>query len=261
MGSRKMRVLSALLSAQLFLCDIYAAAATEGASPEDVKQHWISRLEGRHFSAHVRLEIEREGWKEAREIDVWRDDQKGSGERLMARFEAPPDLRGLALLYLEHPDRSNDYFLYEPALRRVRRVAERLAREDVYGVDLEYLGLSAAQLEPTAVDSVVPVMLGERHCLRLTERARQSNPRFDERVVWLDPTTWIPLQAEHRRQGRVVLRAQSEEIREIQGVATPVRMLFERPEEHERVRMSVDRVDYESPIPDTFFSTMQMVNK
>jgi len=256
-----MRVFSALLVAQLFLWAARTAAAAEGASAEDVKRHWMNRLEGRHFSAHVQLEIQREGWHEAREIDVWRDDQKGSGERLMARFEAPPDLRGLALLYLEHPGRSNDYFLYEPALRRVRRVAERLAREDVYGVDLEYLGLSAAQLEPTEVDSVVPVTLSERPCLRLTERARQSNPRFDERVVWLDPTTWIALQAEHRRQGRVVLRAQSEEIREVQGVATPVRMLFERPEEHERVRMSVESVDYEAQIPETFFSTLQMIDK
>jgi len=256
-----MRVLGALLVAQLFLCDVRTASAGEGMSAEDVKRHWINRLEGRHFSARVQLEIQREGWQEAREINVWRDDQKGSGERLMARFETPPDLRGLALLYLQHPGRSNDYFLYEPALRRVRRVAERLAREDVYGVDLEYLGLSAAQLEPTEVDSVVPVTLSEHQCLRLTERARQPNPRFDERVVWLDPLTWVPLQAEHRRQGRVVLRAQSEEIRAVQGVATPVRMLFERPEAHERVRMSVQSVDYESPIPETFFSTLQMIDK
>ena len=80
----------------------------------------------------------------------------------MARFEEPPDLRGLGLLYIENQDGANEYFLYQPATRRVRRIGQSLAREDVYGIDLEYLGFGLAVGEPTRAESVAPDSLSER---------------------------------------------------------------------------------------------------
>ena len=78
---------------------------------EQVKQRWHSRLDGRHFTARVVLQMDLGGLRERRELRVWRDDTRGSDERLLVRFEAPADLRDVGLLYLEHPDLPNDYFL------------------------------------------------------------------------------------------------------------------------------------------------------
>jgi hypothetical protein len=208
----------------------------------------------------VRLGVARGEKHEEREIGVWRDDAPGSRqERLMARFRSPPDLRDLALLYIEQLDRPNDYFVYQPELNRVRRLPARLARADVYGVDLEYLGFGVAQIEPTEIESIDIVDLDGRRTVRVRESARQFNQRFDERWVWLDPETWIPLRTQHLRQGRVTLDAQTHEVRIVQGVATPMRVTFERPLEEEVVTMTVDEIDYASPIPESHFSTLALI--
>jgi hypothetical protein len=82
-----------------------ATAATSQLSPEEVRRNWISRLNGQHFSATVVLILDRQGKREERRLTVWRDDLGPHRERVLARFDEPPDMRGLGLLYLENPDR------------------------------------------------------------------------------------------------------------------------------------------------------------
>lgn len=239
------------------VADVFPEAAP--LSAEQVKARWHGRLDRRHFSARVHLALEQPGLREDRELIVWRDDASGDGERVMIRFESPPDLRRVGLLYLERTDRPNDYFLYQPALRRVRRLPEALANEDVYGIDLEFMGFGVAQSEPTEVESVRADVLGGRAAWRLAERALRANPRFERRVTWLDAEHFIPLRTEHHRGGRLRLVATTLETRAVQGVATPLRMRFERPGTGRRVELRVDGVDYESPIPEEYFSTLALL--
>jgi hypothetical protein len=238
------------------------AGAGELPSSEDVVRAWRGRMDGVHFTADITLEIDRGAAapSEERRISVWRDDD-GRRERLMARFEAPADLRGLGLLYLENAAGLNDYFLYQPATRRVRRIAEALAREDVYGVDLEYLGFGVAQIEETEVESVAASSVGGRALVRLVERAVRPNPRFDARTLWLDPASWLPVRVEHVRGGRSVLRGETLAVEVVQGIATPMRTRFERPLQGEAVVMRVDRIDYAAPIPEIFFSTLTLAKE
>jgi hypothetical protein len=216
------------------------------------------RLRGRHFTAQVRLEIERGSQREERRLQAWRDEAGGS-ERFMARFERPPDMRGLGILYLERPDGPNDYFLYQPAIARVRRVPESMVRQDVYGVDLEYLGFGIAQLEPVEIVSASADTFEGRPVYRLVEEATRSDSRFERRTLFVDRESFVPVRAVHERDGRVLLEVRTLELREIDGVPTPVAARFERPADREVVHMFVDEVDYRSPIPEAFFSTLKLI--
>jgi len=247
-------------ASQLIFFLAFAIAGVVGAnsrSPEEVKQRWISRLDGRHFTAKIVLIVNHQGQPEERRVTVWRDDENAKRERVMARFEEPFDLRGLALLYIENFDRPNDYFLYQPATRRVRRIAEALAREDIYGIDLEYLGFGLAQQEPTSPETLDYESVAGQPALRLTESATGPHPRFDRRITWLDPETYIPLQTIQYRGKDIVLQAHTDEIKIIQGVPTPIKLSFEHTE-GEKVTMVVESIDYEAPIAAQYFSTLAM---
>ena len=84
-------------------------------SAAEVAARWHGRLDSRHFAARITLEMQRTGLRERRELLVWRDDASAA-ERVLIRFEAPRDLRGISLLYLERAEGANEYFLYQPGL-------------------------------------------------------------------------------------------------------------------------------------------------
>lgn len=229
---------------------------------ERVRELWHGRLDGVHFSGVARLRVTIDGSQEERVIEIWRDDEtEGGHERFMARFRKPSDLRNLALLYMERPDRPNDYFAYQPGTGRVRRIAGRLARQDSYGVDLEYLGFGVAQIEPTEIESIEEVQSDGERRIRVRERAKRHNTRFDRRIVWLDPETWVPMRTEHHRDGSLTLRARTLEVETIQGIATPMRVVFVRPPQDQRVDLLLEEIDYETSIPDSRFSTLELLKK
>ena len=232
-----------------------ATAGTAQLSPQEVREHWLSRLDGKHFGATVGLIVDRQNGREERRLSVWRDDLGPHRERVLARFDEPPDMRGLALLYLENPDRPNDYFLYRPALRRVRRIPETLVMEYVYGIDLEYVGLRLAH---TRAESVTVDSVSGHPTFRLVEHAVGSTQRFDRRVTWLDPETFIPLRTVHYQGESQVLRARTEEVRMVQDISTPMRTVFEKLAPRETITVEVTAIDYLAPIPKSYFSTMAL---
>ncbi|MCP4006521.1 MAG: outer membrane lipoprotein-sorting protein [bacterium] len=238
-----------------------APADTQDAIPltaEQLKARWHGRLDSQHFTAQIRLEMELAGLREVRRLSVFRDDEAGDSERVMIRFETPADLRRVAVLYLEHSDRPNDYFIYQPATRRVRRLPASIADDDVYGIDLEFLGFGVAQNEPTRTIEVSRERLGNRATYRIIEGARLENPRFTRRITWIDATNFIPIRTEHFRKKRLVLIAETLEVSLIQGVPTPIEMRFSKPGEKRFVRLVVESVDYETGLAAEAFSIMNL---
>lgn len=256
-------VASLVLASSLAGASVGARAArADDAVPLDaaqVKRSWHARLDSRHFAAEIELRMRLGGVEETRELRVWRDDGGTENERVMVRFESPPDLRNVTLLYLEQGDRPNDYFLYQPSIRRIRRLPETVANDDVYGIDLEFLGFGVAQSEPTRIESVSRVSLRGVSTYKLVESASRSNSRFDRRSTWLDPDTWLALRTEHERDGSVVLVAQVSEVKRVQGVETPMAIDFERLDSQRSVKLRVRSVDYESAIPEAYFSAMALI--
>lgn len=238
-----------------------AAAEDPHLSPEETRARWRDRLAGRHFISSVRLRYRYAEKEEERTLSVWRDDDPAGGERLMARFEEPPRLRGFGLLYLEHEGRPNDYFIYQPATGRVRRIPEGTASQDIYGVDLEFLAFGVAQSVLARPERVELVELDGREVYRLEEHAIQANQRFDHRIAHLDRETFVPVRVEHRRADATVLVATTEKVEVVQGIPTPVRTRFVRPREGTEVVMEVESIDYQTPIPGLFFSTLALVKR
>lgn len=250
------------LAVALWLVAVAARGGNDDAVPlssADVASRWHSRLSNQHFSATVRMQMDLGGLQEERVMRVYRDDEGGRGERVLIRFDAPADLRNVGLLYLEHAGRPNDYFLYQPAMKRIRRLPQSIADDDVYGIDLEFLGFGVAQTSPTEIAGMTREMLDGRDVYKLEETASIPNPRFEKRITWIDASTFVPLRTEHWRDARRVLIAETLEIGDVQGVVTPRRMRFQKPIERREVLLFVDAVDYQAPIADEHFSAMALL--
>src|SRR5438552_836682 len=70
----------------------------------------------------------------------WQYDRLGShgSSKSVLRFTAPAEVKGVALLVLNHPDRSSDQWMWTPAINRERRIALQDRSTRFFGTDFSF---------------------------------------------------------------------------------------------------------------------------
>jgi hypothetical protein len=147
------------IRAALARCAVLVAVALPGAvaaqPAEDARPEGPGELLRRAFDrrygadTHQQMTLRlRSGGREVQRqrIEVVTHTEDGRLHAL-ARFTAPPDLRDTALLVLEQEGRPDDYFLYLPALDRVRRVSGAQRGDSFMGTDLTYEDLERRRID------------------------------------------------------------------------------------------------------------------
>src|SRR5437773_8269675 len=70
----------------------------------------------------------------------WQYDRIGShgSSKSVLRFTAPPEVKGVALLVVNHPERSSDQWMWTPAINRERRIAIQDRSTRFFGTDFSF---------------------------------------------------------------------------------------------------------------------------
>src|SRR6187402_2986345 len=88
----------------------------------------------------------------------WTFERLGShgNSKSVLRFSAPAEVKGVALLVVNHPDRASDQWMWTPALERDRRIALQDRSTRFFGTDFSF-----EDLEERDVDQYDYTLLGE----------------------------------------------------------------------------------------------------
>jgi len=121
--------------------------------------------------------------------------------RVMLRIEAPADLAGAAYLVREaEPGKSDEMYLYLPAIQKVRRITGQSLDSQLWGTDLSYNDVKQLQnafegggttLEPGAA----PYEQREVYALSFTPRAEDGS-RYRSVRTLVDKKTCVALKVE-----------------------------------------------------------------
>src|SRR5438270_6448274 len=70
----------------------------------------------------------------------WQYDRIGShgSSKSVLRFTAPAEVKGVALLVVNHPDRSSDQWMWTPAIHRERRIALQDRSTRFFSIDFSF---------------------------------------------------------------------------------------------------------------------------
>ena len=140
----KLRLGLCLLSMILFA---HTALGIEDSSPIDPRKivdRAFNNLYG--FSSVQQVEISSgsvSGQKFVRSAQVIRQGAAHGLNRILVRFNGPPDLRGVGILLRERENFQYDAFLYQPILKKVRRVSVYQRHDAFFGTDLAFEDLEA----------------------------------------------------------------------------------------------------------------------
>src|SRR5262249_46993034 len=118
----------------------------------------------------------------------WTYDRLGSHgqSRSVIRFTAPAEVKGVALLIVNHADRASDQWMWTPAIERDRRIALQDRSTRFFGTDFSF-----EDLEDRDVDQYNYTLLGEEAiaespCWKIESIPRQAkSSQYTRSIIWI----------------------------------------------------------------------------
>lgn len=142
--------------------------------------------------------------------------------KAVIRFTAPAEVKGVALLVVNHPDRSSDQWMWTPAIGRERRIALQDRSTRFFGTDFSF-----EDLEERDVNQYDYKLTGEEAiegaaCWRIESRPKQGKTsQYDFTRVWIRKDNYVPVQYESFIKEQLARRLKQSDIQNVQGIWTP----------------------------------------
>src|SRR5260370_16339604 len=123
--------------------------------------------------------VTRKSWQ------TWRLGSYGDSKAII-RFTAPAEVKGLALLVINHPQRSSDQWMWTPAIAPARRIALQDRSTRFFGTDFSF-----EDLEERDVDQYDYSMLGNdtiagAACWKIQSTPKKSrSSQYSRSILWV----------------------------------------------------------------------------
>jgi hypothetical protein len=182
---------------------------------------------------------------------AWTYERSGShgSSKVVIRFTAPAEVKGVALLVVNHPDRSADQWMWTPALNRERRIATQDRRTRFFGTDFSF-----EDLEERDVEQYDYVLDGEEAidgepCWRIAATPRTGKrSQYTRSMFWIRKDTYTYARIENFEESKLVRRLTYRNLANIQGIWTARLLEMEDHARGSRTMLRLDSVTYNTPL-------------
>ena len=193
----------------------------------------------------------------------WQYDRIGShgSSKAVLRFTAPPEVKGVALLIVNHPDRASDQWMWTPAIQRERRIALQDRKTRFFGTDFSF-----EDLEERDVDQYEYRLLGEESiegvpCWRIESRPRQSkSSQYDRSLLWVRKDHYVFWRIDNFSKDRLVRRVTYSELENVQNIWSSRTIQVADLGTGSRTVLRLEKLQYNLPMKDEAF-TLQALRR
>ncbi len=176
------------------------------------------------------LEIAREadrrdsGWKDARvSLTMILQDRKGNtrerklrmmmlevpgetgGDKSIAIFDSPPDLKGTVLLTHAKVGADDDQWLFLPSLKRVKRISSSNKTGAFFGSEFTYEDIAAPEVGKFTYRYLGKEPCAGQTCYKVERKPKYRNSGYSAIVSWFDTAQYRPQRMDYYdRKGRLL---------------------------------------------------------
>ncbi len=181
--------------------------------------------------------------------------------KVVIRFTAPAEVKGVAMLIVNHPDRASDQWMWTPALERDRRIALQDRSTRFFGTDFSF-----EDLEERDVNQYEYELLGEEAAEGVASWKIQSVPRqskssqYSRSHVWIRKDNYTFARIESFVKDQVVRRLVYSDVVEVQSIWTARRMEMTDLRRGSRTRLTLEKLRYNVPMKQEDF-TLQAIRR
>ena len=181
--------------------------------------------------------------------------------KAVLRFLAPAEVKGVALLIMNHPDRASDQWMWTPALQRERRIALQDRSTRFFGTDFSF-----EDLEERDVDQYHYRLLGEEvidgaACWRIESTPSEKKiSQYTKSEVWIRKDNYALAQVESYIKTAVVRRLKYSNFAQQQGIWTGRRLEMSDLRRNSRTILTLEKLEYNVPLKDEDFTIQALRN-
>jgi outer membrane lipoprotein-sorting protein len=220
---------------------IIAEAQRRSASNSERYEGLLQSFDGTDKSSEKRWTLERLG---------------SYGEsKSVIRFLAPAEVKGVALLIVNHPDRASDQWMWTPAIERDRRIALQDRSTRFFGTDFSF-----EDLEERDVDQYDYTLLGQETldhamCWKIRSIPREKkSSQYTSSIVWLRQDNYVTARIESYIKEQPVRRLNYSDIAQIQGIWTARDLMMTDLRRVTRTRLVLNKIAYNVSLDDSRFT-------
>jgi len=193
----------------------------------------------------------------------WTLERLGShgNSRVVLRFTAPAEVKGVALLVVNHPDRASDQWMWTPAIERDRRIALQDRSTRFFGTDFSF-----EDLEERDVDQYDYALLGDETvdgaaCWKIESVPKQrKSSQYTKSIVWVRKDNYAFARIESFIKDTAVRRLDYSDLQNVQGIWTARRLEMTDLRRGSRTRLTLDKLQYNAPMSEDDF-TLQALRR
>jgi len=193
----------------------------------------------------------------------WTFDRLGShgNSKAVLRFTAPAEVKGVALLVANHPDRASDQWMWTPAIERDRRIALQDRSTRFFGTDFSF-----EDLEERDVNQYDYSLLGDETidgvaCWKIqsTPKASKSS-QYTRSIVWVRKDNYAFARIVNFIKDLAIRRLVYANIENVQGIWSARQLEMSDLRRGSHTRLTLDKLQYNLPMKDDDF-TLQAIRR
>ena len=179
--------------------------------------------------------------------------------KAMLRFTAPPEVKGVALLIVNHPDRASDQWMWTPAINRERRIALQDRSTRFFGTDFSF-----EDLEERDVGQYEYKLLGEEPvdgaaCWKIESTPKKSS-QYTRSYLWVRKDHYVIARLDGYKKDKVLRTIHYSDVANVQGFWTPRKIEVNDVTRNSRTVLTLDNLQFNVPLkPEDF--TLQALRR
>ena len=193
----------------------------------------------------------------------WTFDRVGSHgqSKTVLRFTAPAEVKGVALLILNHLERASDQWMWTPSIERDRRIALQDRSTRFFGTDFSFEDLEERDVEQFDYAMLGSDTLDGVGCWKIQQTPKRTrSSQYTRSIAWIRKDNYSMARLDNFVRDEVVKRLSFSTIENIQGIWTARLMEMYDLRRNTHTRLNLQQVKYNAPMKEDDF-TLQAIRR
>ena len=175
--------------------------------------------------------------------------------KAVLRFTVPAEVKGVAMLIVNHSDRASDQWMWTPAIERDRRIALQDRSTRFFGTDFSFEDLEERDVSQYEYALAGDETIAGAACWKITSTPRQSkSSQYTRSIVWIRKDNYVFARIENYVKDQVVRRLNYSNIQNVQGIWTAKLLEMSDVRRGSRTRLTLEKLEYNVPLKDEDFT-------